>query len=189
MLVDHRIKFDIEPELKLPPPRLIRRRAGRGFLFGLRHILLLPFILLALILLLALFNSLGGMIVGRKPFQPSVWGLLFATLFWNCCTAIFIWRIYAPPLISRWLVVHGQATLGHITGFTNGSGRGGILRVHYEFSPAGRLRVKGNAVVDSMKAWKELQEGSATITVVYSEKNPKWNMPYICAEYEAASAA
>ena len=189
MLVEHRIKLDIEPELRLPPPRLIRRRSGRGFLFGLRHILLLPFILLALILLLTVFNSLGGMIVGRQPFQSSLWGLLFATLFWNCCTAIFIWRIYVLPLVSRWLVVHGEATLGHITGFTSGSGRGGVLRIHYEFSPAGGLLMKGQAVVDSMKAWKELKEGNTVLTVVYSEKNPKWNVPYICADYEAVSAA
>ena len=190
MLVDHRIKLDIEPELKLPPPRSIRRRRGRGFLFGLAHVLFLPFIAIALILLLVLLNSLAEIILGRKPIELPFFAVVFYALFWNVCTGIFIWRIYALPLVNRWLVVHGEATLGHITGFTSGAGRGGgELHVHYEFSTADGLQRKEKALVNSMKAWKELKEGNTVITVMYSRKNPKRNVPYICADYEAVNEA
>ena len=189
MLVDHQIKLDIEPELKSPPPRSIRRRSGRGFLLKLDHVLFLPFILIALILLFVLFNSLGEIIVGLKPIQSSLWGLIFFTLFWNCCTAIFIWRLYALPLVYRWLVVHGQATLGHITEFSFGSGRGGGIYVHYEFSTKGGLPIKSKVEVLSMKSWEELKEGNTVITVLYSEKKPRWNVPYVCADYEVVADA
>ena len=40
-----------------------------------------------------------------------------------------------------------------------------------------------------MKAWKELKEGNTIITVMYSEKNPRRNVPCICADYEAVNDA
>ena len=186
MLIDHRINLDVEPELKLPPPRPIRRRPGRGFLFGLPHVLLLLFLLFALIMLFAMFNSLGEIIVGRKQFGPFAWGLIIATLFWSYCIAHFTWRAYALPLVYRRLVVYGQATLGHITEAPKG---GRVLHLHYEFTPAGGLPLKGQAVVDSGKAWKDLEEGNTVITIVYWEKNPRWSVPYICADYEVVGDA
>jgi hypothetical protein len=49
--------------------------------------------------------------------------------------------------------------------------------------------MKTKALVGSMKAWKELKEGNTVITVMYSEKNPRWSVPYICADYEVVNDA
>ena len=190
MLVGHKIKMDVEPELKLPAPRPIHRREGRGFIVKLRHIIFLPFIVIALFMILSLVSSAWRMISGQKPYDIAIWMLLFATLFWNVCTGIYIWWLYVLPLYNRWLVANGNAAIGKITGFTTGSGGrgGGPARVHYEFTPHGELPIKTQAIVYSMNALNELREGNTVITVLYSEKKPARNLPYICADYEVETS-
>jgi hypothetical protein len=190
MLLDHTIKVDVEPEVKLPAPRPVRRRRGRGFFVKVRHILFVPFIFIALILILSLLTTVDKILMGQRSFDEVVLVLIFVTLFWNVCTSIFIWRLYLQPLIERWLVANGKATLGKITGFTSGSGGrgGGEMRVRYEFTPTGGSPIKSSMIVTSFIAWQDLKDGNTVITVLYSEKNPGQNVPYICADYEVETA-
>jgi hypothetical protein len=188
MLVDHKIKVDVETELKTPPPRLVRRRSRRPFVFGLRHLLVLPLMFFELLLIWNLLKSLSWIIAGRGSANYSTLMLTLVTLFWSCTTAIYVWRIYALPFVYRWLVVRGQATLGHVTELTGGS-KNSPLRVHYEFSTDGSPPIKSAAQVISIGAWEELKEGNTVLTILYWQKNPGWNVPYICADYEAVSAA
>jgi hypothetical protein len=186
-LVEHKIKTEVAPELKLSPPRPVRRRRRR-FPVGVSHVLILPFVFLGVLLLLALFSSILKIIFDdQSPF--SMLKLLLITLFWNACTAVFVWRIYVRPLVYRWLVIHGQAAIGHITGFHRGSGGGSVPRIHYEFSTANGQLIKTKAEVDSPRAWEELMGSSSNtvIEVLYLEKHPLLNGPYLCAAYEVAN--
>lgn len=190
MLVDHLIKLDVSPELKLPPPRSVRRRSGRGLVFAVIHILLLPFVLVGLILFLAFINTTLKTIADSSAGLTPVWGLALLSLCWNTVTAIFIWRIYFQPFFHRWLVIHGQVAIGHITEFSAASaGRGGELYVHYEFSPTGKVPMRCKTLVGSPKAWQELREGNTVIDVVYSPTHPTWNVPYVCSDYEVVNDA
>jgi hypothetical protein len=186
-LVEHKIKIEVAPELKLPPPRPVRRRRRR-FPVGVSHVLILPFVFLGVLLLLTLLSSILKIIFDDQSPFPML-KLLLITLFWNACTAIFVWRIYLRPLVYRWLVIHGQATIGHITGFNMGGGGGSVTRIHYEFSTASGQLIKTKAEVDSSQAWEELTGSSANtvIDVLYSEKQPLLNAPYLCANYEVAN--
>ena len=187
MLIDHKIKLDVESELKLPPPRKVRRRRGRGLPIKLAHLIFMPFILAGMIFILGVYAAALDILDGRKPVS-SIWPLIFFCLVWNAFTAIFVWRLYVLPFVNRWLVVHGHATVGHITAFTHGS-RGGEPEVQYEFSTKDGRAWKQNALVQSMAAWKELREGNTVIDVMYSPRNPKRNIPYICADYEVVPGA
>jgi hypothetical protein len=186
-LVEHKIKTEVAPELKLPTPRPVRRR-GRRFPVGVSHVLILPFVFLGVVLLLLLLSSILKIVFDDQSPFPML-KLLLATLFWNVCIAVFVWRIYVRPFVYRWLVIHGQATIGHITGCARGGGGGSVTSIHYEFSTAGGQLIKTKAEVDSPQAWEELMGSSANtvIDVLYSQRHPLLNAPYLCADHQVAN--
>lgn len=186
-LVEHKIKIEVTPELKLPPPRPVRRR-GHRFPVKVSHILILPFVFLGVLLLLALLSSILKIIFDDQSPYPMLKLLLF-TLIWIAFTTVFVWRIYVRSFVYRWLVIHGQATIGHITGCNRGGGGGSVTSIHYEFSTAGGQLIKTKAEVDSPQAWEELvgTNSNTVIDVLYSEKHPLLNTPYLLADYEVAN--
>lgn len=110
--------------------------------------------------------------------------LIVVTVVWNSIVVSGAWNGAVTPLVYRWLVIHGQPTVGDVTRVS--LGRQTCL-IAYSFCPKGDSPVNGSMVV-RRKLWEEIAAPNAKITILYYQGNPKWNVPYRCSGYKVVPA-
>lgn len=103
-------------------------------------------------------------------------------LFWNGIVSVFLWAFYVRPLINRWLVQNGWPASGQITGKSVQSGKTTTYYVEYQFAlpqdgtKPGKMEVTADAY--------SLVNPGDSVSILYSTKNPGWNVVYELADYE-----
>ncbi len=192
------ISDKIEPELRTPPPRKVRRRAPSALrsaaLSGVAGVVInlqtpLSFLFLAPTLFgLSLFyrliklvsevmSSRGG--PSPKPLTDAL-PLLIVTLIWNAVALGMAWEGFVKPLIYRRLVVYGQPAVARVTAVTL---RSKTCSISYLFYPEKGFALIGTAEVQR-DDWVDGRKLNAEITVLFFRRNPKWNIPYRHSGYE-----
>ena len=132
-----------------------------------------------------LYNLSGALLEVRSSQRRlvDILPLIVITLAWNAIAITGTWNGAITPLVQRWLVSHGQAAVGEVTKISVGRQ---TCQISYSFCPEQSPPVKGSIVV-SKKLCGEIGEPNAKITILYSQKNPKWNVPYRWSGYEVSA--
>ena len=193
----------VEPELRIPLPRKVRRRPLRfprtemlpsvvPILDKVRPYLLVVFLIPVLwgfffISQLAkgvleVMSSRGG--PSPKPFTDLL-PLVVITLVWNFIVLTGLWHVLVKVLIHRWLVMYGEPAIGRITDVSVSQKTCGIS---YLFYPEKGFGLIGSAEVPR-RDWEETGELNAEITILFFQRNPKWNVPYRYSGYEVIAGA
>ena len=197
------ISDKIEPELRLPTPRKVRRRAPRAlqstqlpgvsdFVVKLQPLLSVMF-LVPMVFGLSLFyrliklvsevmSSRGG--PSPKPLSDAL-PLLIVTLLWNAVAFGMAWEGFVKPLIYRRLVVYGQPAVARVTAVTL---RSKTCSISYIFYPEKGFASIGTAEIER-DDWVDGRKLNAEITVLFFRSRPKWNIPYRYSGYEVVAAA
>ena len=152
-------------------------------------------------------NSVKPLLVIYLPTHPSVSMVLtrwetpanrvqeigwFAVL-WNAFLVFIVWVVIGPPLRARRLIALGVPVVGRVQSATVAPNQRGELSgvVFYEFVPA-EAGVGGKPVTGSTAIQKKpdvrLEQGDP-LTVLYDPRNPKRNVAYQFAGYQADLSA
>jgi hypothetical protein len=194
----------IEPELRTPTPRKVRRRPLRfpqaemlplaaPILSKVRPYLMVVFlipVLWGIYFLTSLIKVVFEVISSRSGGSPKpiidILPLLVINLVWNFIVLTGLWHVLVKPLIYCRLVMYGQPAVGRITGVTVGQRTCWVSYLFYPEKGFGGLI--GSAEVASNE-WEKTGELGAEITVLFFQSRPKWNVPYRFSGYEVISGA
>jgi hypothetical protein len=127
-----------------------------------------------------------GTFVGPGWQRQSILVLCFIAVFWNGILSVFLYSAWVLPIQQRWVAKHGQAAAGTITKTYVSGGRQRRYVVEYNFNTAAGQEVKGKSYI-SMQAYKEASVGG-TVTVLYTQRDPRWNLPYEFSDFVAKPA-
>jgi hypothetical protein len=166
----------IEPELLLPPPRLVRRRVRLDSNDWWQRISAI----LTLGAIWALLGSNYSAALDRS--SPRAFPLLFTSGLMVIATALILGYQYGWPRVQRRLFRAGIPVRGQITGLSTFSRRGSTnYYIHYEFTTeAGRL-IRTKMV--ARKADFGRARAGLPATVLYAAGFPRHNLLYDYADF------
>ena len=195
------MRAHIEPELLQPPPRHVRltkrmfpisaslsdegnpefTETKRWVLEKAHPFLSILFLMPAVGGLLFCYRLAVALLAvrgGRQRFVDML-PLVFVTLIWNGIAVSIAWNGFVAPMMIRRIVMYGELVIGRVTEIVP-SQRG--YRIAYSFDTGAALNVEGWVVVPK-KEWEESGRPENKLTILYSQSNPKWNIPYVFSGY------
>jgi hypothetical protein len=108
--------------------------------------------------------------------------------FWNSIMFAFWWTMLIRPLINRALVVNGTPCSGTVVEKRMIQGKSITYSIRYNFQPESFGTRQADVITGAMTArgvdWETAHEGRP-VTVLHNPRNPRWNIAYPFADYEA----